>query len=300
MKLDLSDLWQDEDVLFVVLQRVTIFIWILAIVQFYAMELAPCSVVNALTMHGKLSAFISGREGVSFLMVPKHWFTFFYLVGFVIAAGMTVFFINVYSATATLQTIFATILFALHCWRRYLECLYITVYGDSKIHVAFWIGGMVHYFAVNATFWAAALEENQRHVGSSKATTIALAFVLYGAASWLQYHSHFILYQLKLSMDKKKENYTSSSSSSEVALVRYPLPKGGGFDFCVCPHYLAEVGIYLSFAVLTNWSISTWLLVLWVACNLSYTASQHYTYYLTHHFDELERRRLWILLPGVW
>eukprot|EP01033_Poteriospumella_lacustris_P017992 gene17992-12899_t len=274
MKLDLSDLWQDEDVLFVVLQRVTIFIWILAIVQFYAMELAPCSVVNALTMHGKLSAFISGREGVSFLMVPKHWFTFFYLVGFVIAAGMTVFFINVYSATATLQTIFATILFALHCWRRYLECLYITVYGDSKIHVAFWIGGM--------------------------ATTIALAFVLYGAASWLQYHSHFILYQLKLSMDKKKENYTSSSSSSEVALVRYPLPKGGGFDFCVCPHYLAEVGIYLSFAVLTNWSISTWLLVLWVACNLSYTASQHYTYYLTHHFDELERRRLWILLPGVW
>lgn len=295
MKIDLADLWQDEDILFIVLQRATIFFWILAIVQFYAMELAPCSVVNALTMHGKLSAFISGREGVNFLMVPKHWFTFFYLVGFVLASCMTVFFINVYSAAATLQTIFATILFALHCWRRYLECLYITVYGDSKIHVLFWIGGMAHYVAVNATLWAAALEEKQRHVGASKAVTVAIAFVLYGAASLIQYHSHFILYQLKLAMDKKKEN-----EAFDAALLRYPLPKGGGFDYCVCPHYLTEVGIYLSMAILTNWSISTWLLVLWVACNLSYTASQHYAYYLTHHFDELERRRLWILLPGVW
>lgn len=284
----------DEDILFVHLQRFSLFMWVIAILQFYIMELAPCTIMNALTMHGKLGSFIVSDNKLQFLMVPKSFFVYFYLLGFLLSVCLITYLVNVYFVAEILQTVTAVVLFSIHCWRRYLECLYITAYGDSKVHALYWLGGMGHYILVNTTFLVAALEERQRAVGLSESSTIITAFSIYIFSSILQFHSHSILHQLKLSMSKKKENEYLPTTP------RYPLPKGGGFNYCVCPHYLAEIGIYFSFIILTNWSISSWLMLLWVICNLSYTASQHYSYYITNHSEELEKRRLSVLFPSIW
>lgn len=285
----------DEEILAVVLQKFSIYIWILALVQFFVLELAPFKWMNALTMHGKLGNLIQNGENLKFLMVPKSLFTYFYLLGFLLSVSLVTLIIRAYSIAATLQTFTATVLFVLHCWRRYLECLFITMYGDSKLHIVYWLGGMAHYVFVVLSFWATALEEKQRTADLSNLSTIVFAFALFVISNWLQFQSHYTLYLLKLSLSKKNESDTSSSVNN-----RYPLPKGGGFDYCVCPHYLAEIGIYLSLAILTNWSISSWLLLVWVVCNLSYTATQHYEYYMKHFSEEMEKRRLAILFPFVW
>ena len=54
---------------------------------------------------------------------------------------------------------------------------------------------------------------------------------------------------------------------------KYSIPHGCGFDHVSCPHYTAEVLIYIGFVVLTGFrNRCVVLMAAWVACNLSVTA----------------------------
>lgn len=288
-----------DDLWYVLVQRISVLIWVVAMVQFYVLELAPFQALNTLTMHGKLDSLINDPAKFSFLFIQKSNFTWFYLVGFILAVALLLYIFMTSDAYSSIQGLACTTLFALHCWRRYLECLNITIYGDSKIHLVFYLGGLVHYVFVVISLYASILQESKEHIAVTNVPIVVIAFTLYCLSTALQFHSHYILFTLKQGMNKKHDSNLESTDRSNTT-KRYPLPRGGGFDYCACPHYLAEIGIYLSLAMLCNFSAGMWFLFVWCTANLSYTATQHYSYYVAHHAEELERRQIAVLFPFLW
>jgi 3-oxo-5-alpha-steroid 4-dehydrogenase 3 len=77
----------------------------------------------------------------------------------------------------------------------------------------------------------------------------------------------------------------------------YRLPVGGWFEWVTCPHYFAEILIYVAFAVLLEleqhgspqnrlWlRLRPVLLVVWVVTNLTLSAWQSHEWYVQHVAD---------------
>jgi 3-oxo-5-alpha-steroid 4-dehydrogenase 3 len=76
----------------------------------------------------------------------------------------------------------------------------------------------------------------------------------------------------------------------------YKVPSKGWFHFVSCPHYLAEILIYLSFAPVLysskNYgSHKAAALVLWVATNLTVSAIKSHDWYLLQYPEYALLRR---------
>lgn len=242
-------------------------------------------------MSGKLKREHKLSLWVEAFFVPKSWFVHFYLISWVLCFILLVQYPPQYFSCSAL----CRVLFLFHSFRRLLECHFITDYGNSKIHVVYYIGGLVHYLAANFTILGCGLYEEQRIdiavplQFSLTNIVIVLWFVL---ANILQCHSHYILYRLKKSTEKKADFNESNK--------RYLLPSGGAFELCTCPHFLSEVNIYLSLAILCSFSLPVWLMFFWVLINQSVSAMKHYSYYYEQFPEEMERKKLAILFPFIW
>lgn len=72
---------------------------------------------------------------------------------------------------------------------------------------------------------------------------------LFAMASVMQFQSHSIL--AKLRKDKK----------GQVVTLKHSIPRGSLFHWLSCPHYFAEILIYLSMGIIFNGKSMTWLMV---------------------------------------
>ena len=81
----------------------------------------------------------------------------------------------------------------------------------------------------------------------------------------------------------------------------YSFPVGFGFDSVACPHYTAEIIIYISFCMLSPFSFPLLCLLLWVVTNLSVVADSQFLWYHKKFPKELSLKKEWKrLIPGVW
>ena len=67
--------------------------------------------------------------------------------------------------------------------------------------------------------------------------------------------------------------------TGHVTSTSYKMPTGSMFSLVSCPHYLAEVVIYSSLAVILGWDARSWLCLLGYVCS-----SQLYLAHSTHAF----------------
>ncbi|XP_026088497.1 polyprenol reductase-like isoform X2 [Carassius auratus] len=71
-----------------------------------------------------------------------------------------------------------------------------------------------------------------------------------------------------------------TDSSGKVETLAHKMPCGGWFNLVSCPHYLAELLIYLAMSVCCGCSSLTWwLVVLYVLCNQALAAQLCHDYY---------------------
>lgn len=242
-------------------------------------------------VHGKRTT-VSPPDG-SFLQdmtVPKRFFAHFYILGSFAAFLL----LGWLSARPYPVKMLAALLFLMHCLRRLWECLYLTDYGTSVMHLAGYLVGMLHYLLVPATLLTVACEEKISHTSHTlilglrrrDQQTAIVILVLYLASSLLQFHSHRLLYHLKRKLSKADEPY--------------PLPAGGGFDYCSCPHYLAEIGIYTALLIAGHRCRTAYLMWAWVVTNLSIVAYQQYSWYLERYPEEVAERNWAVLFPFLW
>lgn len=205
----------------------------------------------------------------------------------------------------------ATLLLYLHLARRLYECCHVHQWRrGSEMHALGYLVGALHYVWLPLVFVRCAdcgrrmldalddgsddlssiinallhaqydnlgAEITSRHEQTSTSTddagfstitwlTYRLSILLCLSGQYQQHRHHVLL--AKLRRVKPKDDDDSKSTSS-----KYSLPTGGWFRYVFCPHYLAEILIYISFALLL-WHESVpghrhWVVLAWVASNLT-------------------------------
>jgi len=267
--------------------------------------------LSCVSHHGKCSVTDSQRF-FDKLTVPKSYFIHFYILGSVMTILMMIIHSNVFHFTNTI----ALFLFLFHNLRRCWECFFITEYGYSTMHITGYLCGMIHYFMYPITLELSIID---REVFKTKESTreiinnpIFYSIIgLFILANGLQYISHDILYRNKRKLLKKKDDdeddddqnsslSTASNGDNIVPKIQYTIPTGWGFNYCCCPHYLAEILIYLSLLCLEHHTFMMFLTFIWVLSNLSVVAYQQYCWYLQYYVEEMEERKLTILFPFLW
>jgi 3-oxo-5-alpha-steroid 4-dehydrogenase 3 len=238
----------------------------------------------------------------SLLLVPKRYFTHFYIA----SCCLQLLFICKDLFFLSHPIIYLTkYLFLFHSFRRFYECYSITSYGASMLHIGGYVAGIVHYVAAVLTLEVASFESHhlqnhsfsilfsEKNVRSSRSMSWTCLLVsLFVVMNYFQYQSHYILWKAKNKQIKENTNISSS--------IRYSLPNEGLFLYCCCPHYFAEILIYFSLFLLESHCLTMLLMFIWVLANLSIVAYQQYHWYLENDFDNLTSKRRWIVFPFLW
>mmetsp|Transcript_32863 Transcript_32863/g.47460 ORF Transcript_32863/g.47460 Transcript_32863/m.47460 type:complete len:214 (+) Transcript_32863:212-853(+) len=194
-----------------------------------------------------------------------------------------------YAFSSSFYGIFPIILFLIHCSKRWWECLHITDFGASEIHVAGFVVGILHYILVPLSIFLSIHEHRPQYQGS--VNRIAVTLTVFALSSYYQGRCHYILYQLKRNSQK------SPGSSS------YSLPREGLFHFVCCPHYTMEVILYMALWQTLPQSLTCLLIAMWTLSNLSVMAYKQYFWYFDNFRDDFidgDKKHWRILIPGVW
>lgn len=254
----------------------------------------------------------SGWEGQRFAWmsrcdVPKRWFSHFYVVsvfwnGFLlIVLIQTLFFGHNIPAWLTtlvkllsgeshdqvmggeLSGFLVLALLWLHSLRRLAECILVSVFSDGVIHLLHYCFGLLFYILLGITV----LCQVPLHRKSVSAEDVLrqtrwhhiLGILIYIWASVHQHRCHEILANLR------------KTKSGEVVNMEHKVPYGDWFDRVSCPHYFAELLIYIAMAVIFGiWNFTWGMVVMYVLCNQSLAAVLCHEFYL-RTFDKYPKQR---------
>jgi len=168
------------------------------------------------------------------------------------------------SSTTPEAVIIVMSLMNIQCWRRLYECLYVNVDTGSKMNILHYIVGLAHYFCCAFGYisespgFAKHPELFQSiqwiHI-EPRLTNVTIwqisAVVMFAWAWKHQLTTHQILADLKKSCQ-----------------VTHSVPHGDWFQYVSCPHYMAEIIIYLSLAIIMGQKHRTgWIIFAWVLTN---------------------------------
>lgn len=232
------------------------------------------------TTNSNLSALIK------FIQVPKAYFTHFYIFATLFMGSLWIFTIKIVllehglpswldqsltflsqesrlTSTTPEAVIIAMTLMNIQCWRRLYECLYINVDTGSKMNILHYIVGFAHYFCCGIGYISEAPGFAQHPENSfvkwihiqpelTNITLVQLFAIGLFFYAWIhQLEAHKIFASMK----------RKSSSSHSV-------PHGDWFKYVSCPHYLAEILIYLSQVMILGIKHRTACLIFgWVLTN---------------------------------
>ncbi|KAM4710318.1 polyprenal reductase [Discoglossus pictus] len=255
-----------------------------------------CSIFQDVIRYGKTKSVVQRPAWVYYLDVPKRWFTHFYLVSLFwngillwFLLQKTLFgvdfpdcirllhhFLNVDSKEHILGGEFSTILSLALLWllslRRLMECLFVSVFSSGVINLVQYCFGLGYYLLVGLTILGQS-PLNNRTVSVADLLMQArwyhaIGVMLYIWASLHQYRCHVILANLR------------KSKSGKILNLKHAVPCGDWFERVSCPHYFAELLIYISIAIVLGlWNTTWWLVVIYVLFNQALAAVLSHEFY---------------------
>ncbi|KAJ8277102.1 hypothetical protein GJAV_G00071500 [Gymnothorax javanicus] len=250
---------------------------------------------------------------VLFLDIPKRWFSHFYIVS-VLWNGMLI----ILSVQAALlgrhlplwlrnilglltdssaaawkgvpfTTALAQVLLWLHSARRLQECRRVSVFSGGVMHAVQYAFGLVYYVLLGLTLLCAGGPYDREGA------------LILGAQSQLQW-SHVVGVLLFLWASLRQHgclqllaNLRTGASGEhckgEVRTLDHVVPSGGWFELVSCPHYLAELIIYVSLGIVFgSSSLTWWLVVLYVLWNQALAAKLCHEFY-QRKFEHYPKKR---------
>ncbi|KAJ1215139.1 hypothetical protein NDU88_002748 [Pleurodeles waltl] len=254
----------------------------------------------------------SGWEGQRFAWMrlcdlPKRWFSHFYVVsvlwnGFLIMVLIhTLFFGHNIPAWlmvlvrrlsgvsqdqgmgGELSAFLVLMLLWLHSLRRLAECILVSVFSDGVIHLLQYCFGLLYYILLGITVLCQ-VPFHGKSVSSEDVLQQTrwhhiLGVLIYLWASVHQHRCHKILANLR------------KNKSGEVINMGHNVPSGDWFDRVSCPHYFAELLIYIAMVVIFGIRNFTWcMVVMYVLCNQALAAVLCHEFYL-RKFDKYPKQR---------
>lgn len=214
------------------------------------------------------------------MMVPKAWFAHMYMTSLAMCAAFLALESLGGDSRGGLRSVLegklscrfvVLVFFAMHSLRRYLESIYTFNYGKAEMHIAGYLVGVLYYILVPLTLFAEAGSESYAFKGIINLCGQLLFFG--GNFAQNRFHNY---------LGKSKEGVTlvSGFDPSRNTQKKYKYPVGLGFDHVYCPHYTAEVVLYIGLNLMVPYSLALKAMLLFVAANLSITADKNYTWYL--------------------
>lgn len=247
-----------------------------------------------------------------FWMVKKKNFRHFYVMGILVLTA------TLYLATILREkTSFSSLLVAssvllyIHLFRRLYECTFVHKWKDTSVmHIAGYLVGAIHYVWLPMVFVRLPCEACLRdmwNIGqpSSTGTSSFLDAILFHQYStgplWIenrtlpsvwwrlppillclfgqyQQHVHHVILA-----DMRKPSSDNSNNKGKPVGSSYSLPSRGWFRYVTCPHYFAEVLVYVSFAILLAQEQVQgnrhFVVLFWVASNLTLSALTNLKWY---------------------
>ncbi|XP_021251298.1 polyprenol reductase [Numida meleagris] len=229
------------------------------------------------------------------LQVPKRWFTHFYVVsilwnGFLLMRLFQAEFLgaslppwiqifhsafgrelqNQNTDSERFSALLVLLLLWLHSFQRLAECLYTSVFSNGVIHIVQYCFGLGYYVAVGSTV----LCQVPTNVRKGKELSVqifwyhVIGIVMYIWASLHQHRCLVILANLR------------KSKSGKVLSLSHSIPFGDWFERVSCPHYFAELLIYISMAITFGFhNVTWWFVVMYVFFNQTLAAVLCHEFY---------------------
>ncbi|XP_047443334.1 polyprenol reductase [Mugil cephalus] len=261
-----------------------------------------------LIRYGKTKQNLKRDDWMLVFDVPKRWFWHFYAISVGWNGLLLVLYLNfIYrdqsypswltgildiltgvpgtnSQVPQLSTILVQLLLCIHSLRRLLECLFVSVFSDGAMHLVQYVFGLGYYVVLGLT----ALCSDR--TGTGAGTLISqldwshvAGLVVFIAASLLQHQSMVLLARLR------------TGKSGTVETLAHKVPQGGWFELVSCPHYFAELLIYVSLSlVFRGLSLTWWLVVLYVLFNQALAAQLCHDLYISKYKSYPKHRRAFI------
>jgi hypothetical protein len=209
----------------------------------------------------------------------------------------------------------STALLYLHLVRRLYECLHVHQWRESsRMHVAGYAVGLIHYLWLPTVFvtipscrdytWSLSSMyfgaqtilppwffdnggDDALQTSESQHTLWrrlpAILFCI--SAQWQQHRHHVYLAELRPPQSQQQRVEPSKKKKTESS-PSYTLPSKGWFTVITCPHYLAEILIYTAFALVLAQEGKVgsrhWVVLAWVASNLTLSAIMNHSWYKTN------------------
>jgi len=223
------------------------------------------------------------------------------------------------------------VLLLVHLTRRLMESLLVTRFSDSRMHITLVAAGLAFYVLVVASIllevpWQQ-LSSTTQHIsrgnlesiGASEGALVRAMSLewaglaprerlrllavptLWAVANARQHSCARILANIrsKEKQQKSTQNYGSSNGrQNHVCKKQYAIPHGGLFDVVCCPHFLWEITVYLSFVLACPYSISVWMVFLFVLSNQVQAGNRSYQWY-KKNFEDFGNSR-YRLFPFLW
>ncbi|XP_041861841.1 polyprenol reductase [Melanotaenia boesemani] len=261
-----------------------------------------------LIRYGKTKENIKRADWLRVFDVPKRWFWHFYAISVGWNSFLLVLDLNfVYrsqsfpswlngildiltgaastdSQVPQLSTVLVHLLLCIHSLRRLLECLFVSVFSDGVIHLVQYVFGLGYYMILGLTVLCSDRMEKGTGTLLSQFNWIhVVGLLLFIGASFLQHQSMVLLARLR------------TGKAGAVETLAHRLPTGGWFELVSCPHYFAELLIYISLSlVFGGLSLTWWLVVLYVFFNQALAGQLCHDLYISKYESYPKHRRAFI------
>ncbi|XP_053258685.1 polyprenol reductase [Podarcis raffonei] len=262
-------------------------------------SLSLAAVFQDLLRYGKTKSGCQPRPPqLQVFDVPKRWFYHFYVVSVIWNGSVLLLllqshllsrpfpiwlqdFLSILDGVSQDQdgggeslSVFLVCLFVwLNSCRRLKECLHISVFSGVVIHIVQYCFGLCYYVLLGLTLLCQVPTSVRE--GKDHRLTVCwyhvLGVLMFIWASVHQHRCHVILANLR------------KNKSGKVLNLDHSIPFGDWFEFVSCPHYFAELLIYLSMAVMFGFNnLTWWLVVTYVFFSQAVSAVLCHEYYLSN------------------
>ncbi|XP_056270837.1 polyprenol reductase [Pseudoliparis swirei] len=259
-----------------------------------------------LIRYGKTKQRVQRDVRVRALEIPKRWFWHFYAIsvlwnGLLLALYLSFTFqqralpswltglIDIVADAPAgqvpqLSTLLVLVLLCGHSARRLLECLLVSVYSDGVLHFMQYAFGVFYYVALGLTVLTAdRLGDGTGPLRSQLAWFHGAGALLFLGASVMQHQATVQLAGLR------------KGKTGAVETLAHVLPRGGWFELVSCPHYLAELLIYVGLSLAVGGlSLTWWLVVLYVLFNQGLAAQLCHDLYASKYEAYPRHRKAFI------
>ncbi|XP_074847916.1 polyprenal reductase isoform X2 [Carettochelys insculpta] len=184
-----------------------------------------------------------------------------------------------------LSAFLVLILLWLHSFRRLIECLCISVFSSGVLHIAQYCFGLVYYVIVGLTVLCQvpANVNNGKDLCTQICWYHIVGIVMYIWASIHHHRCHVILANLR------------KNKSGKVVNLSHSIPFGDWFERVSCPHYFAELLIYISMAVTFGFhNLTWWIVVMYVLFSQALAAVLCHEFYVTKFSSYPTHRKAFI------